>query len=180
MLQCEEILFAGAINATLVLSRFAPNSASLTSFGLGGNMSISSANIRVVLRLQRVMARLQSGLPYGAATYASPESSAWALMALCVCSASASPAIGGPATTGFRPVSNEKQERFLRSWKSRLPGGLLHFRVKRRNGRKSGLLPRERQRLWRQISDNLNRRSESSCGEPMKRAPLVFTGPVIA
>jgi hypothetical protein len=25
------------------------------------------------------------GLPYGAATYASPESSAWALMALCVC-----------------------------------------------------------------------------------------------
>jgi hypothetical protein len=79
----RRILFASAINAT-VLSRFAPNATSLVSFGLGGNMSISSANTRSI-SVAAGYGALAIGLPYGAATYASPESSAWALMALCVC-----------------------------------------------------------------------------------------------
>jgi hypothetical protein len=50
---------------------------------------------------------LAIGLPYGAATYASPESSAWVLMALCVC---------GLGVAGFRV----KVRVPLRSWKGRL------------------------------------------------------------
>src|SRR5271169_4562341 len=76
-------LFAIATNA-IVLSRFALNQASLQSFGLGGNMSISSANPRRIA-IAAGCGALALGLPYGAATYTSPESSAWALMALCVC-----------------------------------------------------------------------------------------------
>jgi hypothetical protein len=79
----RRILFASAINA-IVLSRFAPNATALTSFGLGGNMSISSAYPRRIA-VAAGYGALAIGLPYGAATYASPESSAWALMALCVC-----------------------------------------------------------------------------------------------
>ena len=78
-----KLLFALAPNAT-VLSRFPLNPALLTSFGLGGNMSISSANPRRIA-VAAGYGALAIGLPYGAATYASPESSAWALMALCVC-----------------------------------------------------------------------------------------------
>src|ERR1700727_3823560 len=79
----RRILFASAINAT-VLSWFAPNLASLVSFGLGGNMSINSANPRRI-PVAAGYGALAIGLPYGAANYASSESSAWAIMALCVC-----------------------------------------------------------------------------------------------
>jgi hypothetical protein len=52
-------------------------------FGLGGNMSINSANPRR-FAIAAGYGALAVGLPYGA--YASsPETSAWALMALCVC-----------------------------------------------------------------------------------------------
>jgi len=47
-------------------------------------MSINSANPRRIA-VAAGYGALAIGLPYGAATYASPESSAWALMALCVC-----------------------------------------------------------------------------------------------
>jgi hypothetical protein len=66
------------------MSRFALNQASLALFGLGGDMSISSVNPRRIA-VAAGYGALAIGLPYGAATYASPESSAWALMALCVC-----------------------------------------------------------------------------------------------
>src|ERR1700735_987276 len=79
----RRILFASAINAT-VLSWFAPNGTSLVSFGLGGNLSISSANPRRIA-VAAGYGALAIGLPYGAATYASSEASAWALIALCVC-----------------------------------------------------------------------------------------------
>jgi hypothetical protein len=53
--------------------------------GLGGNMSINSANPRR-LAIAAGYGALAVGLPYGAVAYAtSPETSAWALMALCVC-----------------------------------------------------------------------------------------------
>jgi hypothetical protein len=69
----------------IVMSLFAVTQASsLASFGLGGNMSISSANPRRIA-IAASYGALAIGLPYGAATYASSESSAWALMALCVC-----------------------------------------------------------------------------------------------
>jgi hypothetical protein len=55
-------------------------------------MSISSANPRRIVIVAGCGA-LAIGLPYGAAAYASPESSAWALMALCVC---------GLGVAGFR------------------------------------------------------------------------------
>ena len=47
-------------------------------------MSISSANPRRIA-IAAGCGALAIGLPYGAAAYASPESSAWALMALCIC-----------------------------------------------------------------------------------------------
>jgi hypothetical protein len=83
--------FAIAINA-IVLSRFAPNVTLLASFGLGGIMSISSANPRRIA-IAAGCGALAIGLPYGAAAYATPESSAWALMALCV---------AGLGVAGFR------------------------------------------------------------------------------
>ncbi|HSV00651.1 MAG TPA: hypothetical protein VLI91_11145 [Roseiarcus sp.] len=55
-------------------------------------MSISSANPRRIA-IAAGCGALAIGLPYGAAAYASPESSAWALMALCVC---------GLGVAGFR------------------------------------------------------------------------------
>ena len=47
-------------------------------------MSTSSVNPRRIA-VAAGYGALAVGLPYGAATYASPELSAWALMALCVC-----------------------------------------------------------------------------------------------
>jgi len=47
-------------------------------------MSISAVNPRRIA-VAAGYGALAIGLPYGAATYASPQSSAWALMALCVC-----------------------------------------------------------------------------------------------
>ncbi|MGH6796816.1 MAG: hypothetical protein ACREDI_00325 [Roseiarcus sp.] len=41
-------------------------------------------------------------MPYGAATYASPESSAWALMALCVC---------GLGFAGYRRARHDRLSR---------------------------------------------------------------------
>jgi hypothetical protein len=82
----------------IVLSRFALNSTALTSLGLGGNMSISSANPRRIA-VAAGYGALAIGLPYGAAAYASPESSAWALMALCVC---------GLGVAGFRRGRNNR------------------------------------------------------------------------
>jgi hypothetical protein len=76
----------------IVLSRLTLNCAALASFGLGGNMSINSANPRR-FAVAAGYGALAIGLPYGAAAYASPESSAWALMALCVC---------GLGVAGFR------------------------------------------------------------------------------
>jgi hypothetical protein len=93
----RRILFAIAIDA-IVLSCLALNQASLTSFGLGGNMSISSANPRRIA-VAAGYGALAIGLPYGAATYASPESSAWALMALCVC---------GLGFAGYRRSRNKR------------------------------------------------------------------------
>jgi hypothetical protein len=93
----RRILFASAISA-IVLSRFLLNPASLVSFGLGGNMSISSANPRRIA-VAAGYGALAIGLPYGAATYASPESSAWALMALCVC---------GLGVAGYRRARNNR------------------------------------------------------------------------
>ena len=87
----RRFLFAIAANA-IVLSRLALNAASLASFGLGGYMSISSGNPRRIA-VAAGYGALAIGLPYGAATYASSESSAWALMALCVC---------GLGVAGFR------------------------------------------------------------------------------
>lgn len=66
------------------MSWFAFNQALLTLLGLGGNMSISSVNPRRIA-VAAGYGALAIGLPYGAAAYASPQSSAWALMALCVC-----------------------------------------------------------------------------------------------
>ena len=66
------------------MSRLTSNATSLASFGLGGIMSTNSANPRRIA-VAAGYGALAIGLPYGAATYASPESSAWALMALCVC-----------------------------------------------------------------------------------------------
>ena len=81
-----------------MLSRLALNYTSLASFGLGGNMSISSANPRR-FAVAAGYGALAIGLPYGAATYASSESSAWALMALCVC---------GLGFAGFRRGRNNR------------------------------------------------------------------------
>ena len=86
-----QIFFALAINrhSLVKLQRYAQ----LTFvFGLGGNMSISSANPRRIAVAAGYCA-LAIGLPYGAVSYASSESSAWALMALCVC---------GLGVAGFR------------------------------------------------------------------------------
>jgi hypothetical protein len=56
-----------------------------TVSGLGGNMSTNSANPRR-LAIAAGYGALAVGLPYGAVAYtSSAESSAWALMALCVC-----------------------------------------------------------------------------------------------
>jgi hypothetical protein len=77
-------IYSQSQHPATVMSWFALNPPSLVSFGLGGNMSISSANPRRIA-VAAGYGALAIGLPYGAATYASPESSAWALMALCVC-----------------------------------------------------------------------------------------------
>jgi hypothetical protein len=53
------------------------------AFGLGGVVSINSANSRK-FALSAGYGALAIGLP-GAAAYASPDTSAWALIALCVC-----------------------------------------------------------------------------------------------
>ena len=74
------------------------NSTALTSFGLGGNMSVSSVYPRRIA-VAAGYGALAIGLPYGAATYTSPESSAWALMALCVC---------GLGVAGFRRARNNR------------------------------------------------------------------------
>jgi hypothetical protein len=93
----RRILFANAIIA-IVLSRFALNVTSLVSFGLGGDMSISSANPRR-MAVAAGYGALAIGLPYGAATYASPNSAAWALMALCVC---------GLGVAGYRRARHDR------------------------------------------------------------------------
>jgi hypothetical protein len=80
------------------MSRFTSNAASLASFGLGGIMSTNSANPRRIA-VAAGYGALAIGLPYGAANYASPESSAWALMALCVC---------GLGFAGFRRGRNNR------------------------------------------------------------------------
>jgi hypothetical protein len=61
-------------------------------------MSINSANPRRIA-LAAGCGALAIGLPYGAATFASPESSAWALVALCVC---------GLGFAGFRRGRNDR------------------------------------------------------------------------
>lgn len=66
------------------MSWLSRNQAALTLLGLGGYMSISSVNPRR-LAVAAGYGALAIGVPYGAAAYASPGSSAWALMALCVC-----------------------------------------------------------------------------------------------
>jgi hypothetical protein len=88
----REVFYSQLQQNAIVLSRFALNSTSLASFGLGGNMSISSGNPRRIA-VAAGYGALAIGLPYGAANYASSESSAWALMALCVC---------GLGVAGFR------------------------------------------------------------------------------
>jgi len=55
-------------------------------------MSISSASPRRIA-IAAGCGALAIGLPYGAAAYATPESSAWALMALC---------LAGLGVAGFR------------------------------------------------------------------------------
>jgi hypothetical protein len=80
------------------MSWFTSNAASLASFGLGGIMSTNSANPRRIA-VAAGYGALAIGLPYGAATYSSPESSAWALMALCVC---------GLGFAGFRRGRNNR------------------------------------------------------------------------
>ena len=80
------------------MSWFALNPPLLASFGLGGYMSISSAHPRRIA-IAAGCGALAIGLPYGAAAYASPESSAWALMALCVC---------GLGVAGFRRGRNNR------------------------------------------------------------------------
>jgi hypothetical protein len=82
-LALRNFFFAFATIAT-VSSCFKVTSASTVLFGLGGNMSINASNPRR-LALAAGIGSLAIGLPYGAAAYASPESSAWALMALCFC-----------------------------------------------------------------------------------------------
>lgn len=61
-------------------------------------MSINSANPRRIV-VAAGYGALAIGLPYGAATYATPESSAWALVALCVC---------GLGFAGFRRSRNNR------------------------------------------------------------------------
>jgi hypothetical protein len=61
-------------------------------------MSINSANPRR-LALAAGYGALAIGLPYGAAAYASPDTSAWALIALCVC---------GLGFAGYRRSRNDR------------------------------------------------------------------------
>jgi hypothetical protein len=61
-------------------------------------MSINPANPRRIA-VAAGCGALAIGLPYGAATFASPESSAWALVALCVC---------GLGFAGFRRGRNDR------------------------------------------------------------------------
>jgi hypothetical protein len=61
-------------------------------------MSINSANPRRIA-VAAGCGALAIGLPYWAATFASPESSAWALVALCVC---------GLGFAGFRRGRNDR------------------------------------------------------------------------
>jgi hypothetical protein len=93
----RRILFASATIAT-VMSWFAVTHASLALFGLGGYMSIGSVYPRRIA-VAAGYGALAIGLPYGAATYASPESSAWALMALCVY---------GLGVAGYRRARNNR------------------------------------------------------------------------
>jgi hypothetical protein len=61
-------------------------------------MSISSANPRRIA-VAAGCGALAIGLPFGAAAYASPNSAAWALMALCLC---------GLGVAGFRRARNDR------------------------------------------------------------------------
>jgi hypothetical protein len=61
-------------------------------------MSINSANPRR-LALAAGYGAFAIGLPYGAAAYASPDTSAWALIALCVC---------GLGFAGYRRSRNDR------------------------------------------------------------------------
>lgn len=61
-------------------------------------MSIDSARPRR-LAIAAGYGALALGLPYGAATYVPSESSAWALMAICVC---------GVGFAGFRRSRNDR------------------------------------------------------------------------
>jgi hypothetical protein len=54
------------------------------AIGLGGVVSINSANSRR-FAISAGYSALAIGLPYGAVTYASPDTSGWTLIALCVC-----------------------------------------------------------------------------------------------
>jgi hypothetical protein len=74
--------FAGAAKHHSLVTVLAYSSCTF-AFGLGGNMSINSTGSRRYA-IAAGYGALAVGLPYGA--YASsPETSAWALMALCVC-----------------------------------------------------------------------------------------------
>lgn len=79
------------------MSWFTLNQGSLVSFGLGGYMSTSSVNPRR-FAVAAGYGALAIGLPYGAASYTSPDS-AWALMALCVC---------GLGVAGYRRGRNNR------------------------------------------------------------------------
>ena len=90
--------------------------------------------IRVGLRSRPVMARSQSGCPTGRPLMRLLSRRRGRLWRYAY-AVSASPASGGPATTGFHPASSEKPERPCACGKAAF-GRPLHFRLKRRNGRK--------------------------------------------
>src|SRR3984957_298129 len=89
---------------------------------------------RVALRSRPVMARSQSGCPTGRPLMRLVSRRRGRLWRYAY-AVSASPASGGPATTGFHPASSEKPERPCARGKAAF-GRPLHFRLKQRNGRK--------------------------------------------
>ena len=94
----------------------------------------SAQPIRVGLRSPPVMARSQSGCPTGRPLMRLLSRRRGRLWRY-VCAVSASPASGGPATTGFHPASSESRSAPCARGKAAF-GRPLHFRLKRRNGRK--------------------------------------------
>ena len=94
-------------------------------------MSTSSVNPRRIA-VAAGYGALAIGLPYGAATYASPDS-AWALMALCVCGLGVAGYRRTP-TIGFLPASSESQQARPRFSKAAF-GRPLHFWLTRRKGK---------------------------------------------